>query len=391
MNQFRKKLLVWYRFHGRHDLPWRKKWSPYHVLVSELMLQQTTVGTVVPYFHKFLKRFPDFEMLAKAHLDKVMKLWSGLGYYSRARHLHEAAKMVVREMAGNVPDTEEGLRRLPGVGRYTAGAILSFAFNKPAALVDGNVVRVLSRIHGIRADVKSPKVIEKIWKIACRLIPLAGARHYNSALMDFGATVCRPKNPACTECPMNRDCWANRHGKQNEIPRIVRPQKKKVVRWAVFLIEKGGRWVLVKRPERGLYGGLWEFPKEEMKNKDNLTVAAKKTQKRLTLSFDCVKKMPAIKHVLSHRTLLVQPWLCRWRKQPKKCAPSSSSPNVVVGDPALDSHLNYLHHRVTFGACGAPEGQRLRRGMTTLKWVSPAAAQKMGISSLDRRVIKGLD
>ncbi|HNG45733.1 MAG TPA: A/G-specific adenine glycosylase, partial [Elusimicrobiota bacterium] len=184
---FRSRLLAWYKKHGRHDLPWRKGgWDPYRILVSELMLQQTGVQTVVPYFHRFVKRFPTFKALSRAPQEKVLALWSGLGYYARARNLQKAAQTIVAEHGGRLPRTRAAVEDLSGVGPYTAGALLSFAYNQSEALVDGNVIRVLARVYGIRRNTKEPPVLKKIWDLARSLVPPDGARHFNSALMDLG-------------------------------------------------------------------------------------------------------------------------------------------------------------------------------------------------------------
>ncbi|HOW27464.1 MAG TPA: A/G-specific adenine glycosylase, partial [Elusimicrobiota bacterium] len=202
----RNKLIRWYRRYGRHDLPWRRTADPYAVFVSELMLQQTTVATVIPYYKKFLKKFPNFRRLGMAPLEKVMELWSGLGYYARARHLHAAARTVIRDFGGVFPTAKDDVLALPGVGRYTAGAILSFAFNRPEAVLDGNVIRVLCRIYGIQEDPSRGVVRERLWTIAQKMVPQSGGREINSALMDFGATLCRPMGPDCFRCPLAALC-----------------------------------------------------------------------------------------------------------------------------------------------------------------------------------------
>ncbi|MBK9922947.1 MAG: A/G-specific adenine glycosylase [Elusimicrobia bacterium] len=257
---FQKKLLAWYRVHGRHDLPWRRSWDPYPVLVSELMLQQTTVATVIPYFERFLQRFPTLAALASARLESVLELWSGLGYYARARNLHRAAQILVNRHGGRMPRDREAVDALPGVGPYTAGAVLSFAFNQPAALVDGNVIRVLARVYGVRQNTKTAPVSKRLWALAKALTPPGGARHYNSALMDLGATVCRPAAPDCARCPLSGVCWARRQDRVADIPATGGEPAKKTIYWHAAMVEKDGRWLLRRRPSTGLYAGLWEFP-----------------------------------------------------------------------------------------------------------------------------------
>jgi A/G-specific adenine glycosylase len=247
---FRRTLREWYARSGRHDLPWRKKWSAYHVLVSEFMLQQTTVSAVIPYFRRFLKEFPTLKSLAESPVERVLELWSGLGYYARARNLHAAAGLLVRDFGGRLPETAEGVRALPGVGRYTSGALLSFSYDKPEAVVDGNVIRVLSRVYGVRENVKDPAVVEKLWALAWKLVPPEGARHFNSALMDLGATVCRPSAPDCLLCPFFGACAARRQGLQAEIPFAEAARPRREAHLAVALLEKGGRWLLSRRRPR---------------------------------------------------------------------------------------------------------------------------------------------
>lgn len=307
---FQKKLLSWYRRHGRHDLPWRTTWDPYAVLVSELMLQQTTVATVIPYFHRFLKRFPDVRSLAKAPQEKVLALWAGLGYYARARHLHLAAQKILSDHAGRMPRTRAEVESLPGVGPYTAGAVLSFAYNQPEALVDGNVVRVLARVYGVRENTKSAPVLKRFWGMARVLVPPKGARHYNSALMDLGATVCRPAAPDCDRCPLAGVCWARRCGRQADVPFTGGDPVKKKVYWHAAIIEKSGRWFLRRRPPTGLYAGLWEFPSVEFGQDPPPREVTRLFEDRLHARPLAGKPLEPLRHVLSHREVWVSPWAC---------------------------------------------------------------------------------
>jgi A/G-specific adenine glycosylase len=260
LTNFRRRLKTWYRTQGRHDLPWRGTFAPYPVLVSEFMLQQTTVSTVIPYFHRFLKAFPSLSHLARAPLEKVLQQWAGLGYYARARNLHRTAQILLREHNAKVPITREQAENLPGVGPYTAGALLSFAYDQPEAVVDGNVIRVLSRIFGIKGDSRRPEVLAHLWDVARRLVPPSGARHFNSALMDFGATVCKPGLPDCPGCPFASMCWAQKMGWVDRLPVVRSDKAKTIVRLSVFRIDTAGRILFRRRPARGLWGGLWELP-----------------------------------------------------------------------------------------------------------------------------------
>jgi A/G-specific adenine glycosylase len=307
--EFRRVLLAWHERSGRHDLPWRGTFSPYRVLVSEFMLQQTTVSTVLPYFRRFMDAFPTLKDLAEAPAERVMELWSGLGYYARARNLHAAARALTDAHGGRLPETREAVEDLPGVGRYTAGALLSFAYDKAEALVDGNVIRVLARIYGIQEDTKDPKVQERIWSLAWALVPPKGARHFNSALMDLGATLCRPAGPDCLVCPFFKTCWARRHGKEDEIPAVGADRPKKEMHRHVGLLRHGGRWALVRRPDKGLYAGLWEFPAVEGGPADGAAAVAAGLSKAVGVPVTLAKSLPGFTQVLSHRLMHLHPWL----------------------------------------------------------------------------------
>jgi A/G-specific adenine glycosylase len=308
---FRRTLLAWYARSGRHDLPWRGgRATPYAILVSEFMLQQTTVATVIPYYDKFLKTFPTVQKLAKANPERVLELWAGLGYYARARNLHAAAQKIVQEFGGQVPDTREGVESLPGVGRYTAGAILSLAFNKPEPVVDGNVVRVLARVYGVQDDVKDRATVERLWAIAWKLVPPDGARAFNSALMDFGATLCRPSGPDCLVCPFFAVCRARLEGRQEEIPWAAAARPRKEVHLVVGLVRRKNKWAMVRRPSGGLYGGLWEFPGTGVSGDQKGEDVLRRFLAGLGLTVRLTGKLETISHILSHRELRLHPWLC---------------------------------------------------------------------------------
>lgn len=299
---FRRRLRAWYRTRGRHDLPWRGTFAPYPVLVSEFMLQQTTVSTVIPYFHRFLKEFPTLSHLARAPLEKVLQQWAGLGYYARARNLHRTAQVLLRDHNATVPTTREQAEGLPGVGPYTAGALLSFAYDQPEAVVDGNVVRVLSRIFGVKGEVHRPEVVGHLWDLARRLVPRSGARHFNSALMDFGAMVCRPGLPDCPGCPLASLCWAQKKGWVDRLP-VLRPDKAKtIVRLSVFRIETAGGILFRRRPLGGLWGGLWELPMVEGAVKKGMNVVVAEGE------VEPFRRQRTIRHILSHRDLRVDLW-----------------------------------------------------------------------------------
>lgn len=250
-------LLQWFKKNHR-DLPWRKTIDPYAIWVSEIMLQQTQVKTVIPYYHKFLKAFPTIRSLARADLSKVLKIWEGLGYYSRARNLHRAAKTILNHFNGKIPDNLKDLQRLPGIGRYTAGAILSIAFNQEVPILDGNVKRVLSRLYAISGA--SQKTKNLLWKYSASLIPDGHASSFNQALMDLGAMICTPKDPLCSKCPIKTVCKAFRLGKPERFPfqavKKVLPHMEAVA----VVIQKDGKALIRQRPLKGFLGGLWEFP-----------------------------------------------------------------------------------------------------------------------------------
>lgn len=250
----RPRLLAWYDAH-RRDLPWRASVDPYRVWVSEVMLQQTRVEAVVPYFARWLERFPTLDSLAQAPLDDVLKQWQGLGYYSRARNLHRAAREVADRFGGRVPDNVEQFRALPGVGRYTAGAVQSIAFGHAEPVVDGNVRRVFARW----TDQSSP-TDAALWRLAEALVPGERPGDLNQALMELGAVICTPRNPRCGACPVREHCRAHAAGTQAErpLPKRARPLPHEDV--AVAVIERAGRWLLTRRPVDVRLGGLWEFP-----------------------------------------------------------------------------------------------------------------------------------
>jgi A/G-specific adenine glycosylase len=255
----RRVLLGWFAREAR-DLPWRRTSDPYRIWLSEIMLQQTRVEAVIPYYERFLKAFPTVRDLAAAREDAVLKAWEGLGYYSRARNLHKAAKVIVGDHAGQLPETAEQWRQLPGIGPYTAGAIASIASGLAETAVDGNVLRVLSRIFGIGESIDESATKERIGSIAAALLPRKQAGAFNQALMDLGARVCIPRRPRCVACPVSRWCDAYRHGIQDQLP--VRTAKKAIPHHeiVVAVVRRNGRYLIGKRPTSGLLGGLWEFP-----------------------------------------------------------------------------------------------------------------------------------
>jgi A/G-specific adenine glycosylase len=264
---FAPALLRWFALHGRHDLPWQQTLTPYRVWISEVMLQQTQVATVKPYFERFMARFPDVATLAAAPLDEVLHLWTGLGYYARARNLHSCAQTVVAQFKGEFPKDLVGMMSLPGIGRSTAGAILSIACGLRHPILDGNVKRVLSRVFGIAGDPSSSTVLESLWTLADACTPELEVGDYTQAIMDLGATLCTRSRPACTLCPMNLECVAAREGRQTELPgkkqRPHRPSRETTLLIAQTGDDESVAVFVERRPVAGLWGGLWSPPQFE--------------------------------------------------------------------------------------------------------------------------------
>ena len=255
---FSDALLEWFDVHGRHDLPWQVTDDPYKVWVSEIMLQQTQVKTVLQYFERFIQRFPTVQDLGQASWDEVAPYWAGLGYYARARNLHKAAGIVTTQQ--QFPQTLEEWMALPGIGRSTAGALMSLGLRQYGVIMDGNVKRVLSRFFAIEDDLSKPVHERALWQLAEQLCPIERNHDYTQAIMDLGATVCTPKKPLCLYCPMQQHCKAHQQGLENELP-FKKAKKPVPVRSAqVLLIQSGAEWVWQQRPNSGLWGGLWCLP-----------------------------------------------------------------------------------------------------------------------------------
>jgi A/G-specific adenine glycosylase len=299
----RRKLLAWYRVH-RRDLPWRRTRDPYAIWISEAMLQQTRVEMVIPYWHRFLARFPDVEALATADADDVIAHWAGLGYYSRARNLHRAAQVVMERHGGAIPDDVDALRELPGVGRYTAGALASIAFDRPAPIVDGNVARVLARLFAIDAEVRSRAVQDRLWSEAEQLVRGAEPGAANQALMELGAMVCTPRAPRCGSCPWAAHCAARAQGRAEALPVRSRAAAVRRVEAVAVFLERHDRVLAVQRPHRGLLGGLWELPGGEMRGGEVPERAiARALREGIGLGLRAPEPLGAIEHAFTHRLL----------------------------------------------------------------------------------------
>jgi A/G-specific adenine glycosylase len=297
-------LTAWHAGHGRHDLPWQQVRTPYRVWVSEIMLQQTQVATVIGYYLRFMQRFPDVQALAAAPLDEVLHLWSGLGYYSRARNLHRAAQRIVAECAGQLPGDSAQLSALPGIGRSTAAAILALSTGAAHAILDGNVRRVLARYFGVEGPPNQRSVETELWALAERCTPATDVATYTQAIMDLGATVCTRRRPLCLHCPLSAACLARIQGRQLELPgrraRAARRRKQVVM---LLAQREDGDVLLRRRPEAGLWGGLWVLPEFA-----DVEAARSWCQRHFAQAQFGAVPLPSIEHAFTHFDLTITPW-----------------------------------------------------------------------------------
>lgn len=310
--RLRRRLLKWYG-KNRRDLPWRRSGDPYAIWLSEVMLQQTRVETVRPYYRRFLETFPTLLDLAAADLETVLKMWEGLGYYARARNFHKAAGRVVDEHGGRVPDTWEAFRALPGVGDYIAAAVLSIAFNGPYAVVDGNVKRVLARLFRREEPVNRPAAHPVFRRMADRLLHVDRPGDFNQALMELGALVCTPRNPDCNRCPLSEDCRSVRDGVVDNYPRREQKAQTPQRRQAAAVVERDGHILVTRRPPEGLLGGLWEFPTAVPVDGEGPEAALARTLwERFGLQAAVAAKVGTVRHVYTHFRLELIIYRCRY-------------------------------------------------------------------------------
>jgi A/G-specific adenine glycosylase len=301
--QFSQRVLTWFDQHGRKHLPWQKPRSPYRVWVSEIMLQQTQVATVIEYFQRFIKRFPDLKTLANAELDDVLTVWAGLGYYSRARNLHRTAQIIQQQYRGKFPRDLAALQTLPGIGRSTAGAIMALSMNKRAAILDGNVKRVLSRFLAVEGLPTDAKIIKQLWNIAEKYTPQIRVADYTQAIMDLGAMICTRSKPQCHACPLQKNCSAYKQGNPEQYPtkKITKALPVRAINLLILQNHKGEIF-LEKRPPIGIWGGLWSLPECPVDQDVKQWCAEKyfcKTKPHKTLS--------SFRHTFSHFHLDITP------------------------------------------------------------------------------------
>lgn len=317
--KFQKKLLEWFRTH-RRELPWRASRNPYRVWVAEIMLQQTRIAAVLPYYRKFLARFPNVRKLARARQEEVLKLWAGLGYYSRARNLYRAAKEIVARHGGKFPRDFAAALALPGVGQYTAAAVLSIAYEAPLEVLDGNVARVLARLEAVRGDLRTPERWKALGKTAERMLATEAPRDWNQALMELGEVVCTPVSPRCGECPAARWCGARALGLQNEIPAPRRKRAPVQMRIAAAILRDGrGRTMLVKDPgahDGVLFSRMWQFPAVEVE-RDARAELSKHLHATLGVVGARLEALEEARHAVTFRNITLLPFLARVERLPK--------------------------------------------------------------------------
>jgi len=298
---FSQAVLNWFDDHGRHDLPWQKNKTPYRVWVSEIMLQQTQVVTVIDYYQRFMERFPNVEALAEASTDEVLHYWTGLGYYARARNLHKCAQTVVNEFAGEFPKSVEALESLSGIGRSTAGAIASISMGISASILDGNVKRVLSRFHAIEGWPGNKKIADKMWVIAERYTPVKRTGDYTQAMMDLGATLCSRSKPQCQVCPLMSQCEAYAQDNVEAFPNSKPKKEKPVKSIRMIMLEHEGEVLLLQQPDSGIWGGLWIFPQQAVAE------SYAESEWLLDASIAKVEDKEMFRHTFSHYHLDIHP------------------------------------------------------------------------------------
>ncbi|MCC6614595.1 MAG: A/G-specific adenine glycosylase [Anaerolineae bacterium] len=352
-SSFAADLLGWYDGNGV-EMPWRGAGNPYHTWLSEIMLQQTQVETVTAYFKRFLDAYPDVSTLAAAPLDDVLKLWEGLGYYSRARNLHRTAQQIISKFGGKFPHDVDSLQELPGIGRYTAGAISSIAFGARTPVVDGNAIRVLTRVEDIADDVARPATQARLWALAEAYLPQKRAGEYNQALMDLGRLICKPRKPLCETCPVRSHCKAYAHGTQLERP--VKAARRATPHYDVtagIIWNTGGELLIAQRPLDGLLGGLWEFPGGKQESGETLEECLRRElREELDIDVEVGELFTRVRHGFTHFKITLHAFTCHYRGE-------RDSPKAL--------------------------------GVHTWAWVTPDALDKYSFGKADRLVITELN
>jgi A/G-specific adenine glycosylase len=349
LKNFQRHLLAWFRA-NRRDLPWRASRDPYRIWVAEIMLQQTRIAAVMPYYNRFLDKFPTVESLARAPQDEALKLWSGLGYYSRARNLHRATKEIVVRHNGKFPRALDAALALPGIGRYTAAAVLSIAYDLPLAVLDGNVARVLARLGAIRGDLRAPRLWHRLSEMAQELLARRAPGDWNQALMELGETICTPQNPRCPACPVSRWCRARARGLTREIPA---PRKKRapvrVQIAAAILRDPRGRTLLVRDPgahDDVLFSRMWQFPAVEVARRAKNELAAHLAQ---SLEMDAaslnLQALPRARHGVTFRNITLLPFLARVARLPRR-----ARTRVIPLDRLLDLAVSGATRKIAAAA-----------------------------------------
>ncbi|OYT74771.1 MAG: A/G-specific adenine glycosylase [Armatimonadetes bacterium JP3_11] len=333
VEQLRRALLRWFDAHKR-PTPWRDNPDPYRVWVSEVMLQQTQTATVIPYFERFLARFPTVQALAAAPLEEVLRYWEGLGYYARARNLHKAAQQIAQN-GGQLPTTAEQLRKLPGIGAYTASAIASIAYGQPTPVVDGNVTRVLARLLWLKGDLKTTAAQKQLWQLSAQTIDPQRPGDFNQAMMELGSTICTPTQPRCSECPVSHLCAAYQRNQPTAVPEPSRrpPTRQRVDVSAMIMRE--GRFLLAQRAPEGLWGGLWEFPRATRQGRESLETVAARAAAQVGLHAEPVRILTQVKHAVTSSRIQLYGYLCTWQSGE---AQSGEYVNLVWVAPAELAH-----------------------------------------------------
>jgi A/G-specific adenine glycosylase len=351
-------LLPWFDAHGRHDLPWQSDPVPYRVWVSEVMLQQTQVETVKAYYERFIVRFPDVATLAAAPQDEVMRLWSGLGYYARARNLHRAAGVIFARHGGELPDSLAALLELPGIGRSTAGAILALARGQRHPILDGNVKRVLARVFLVEEPAESTAGLKKLWALSEAATPATRVAAYTQAIMDLGATICTRANPACDRCPLAQGCAAFAAGRAGDLPVPRRRAPRRFRRTHMLLVLAVGRVLLERRPSRGIWGGLWAPPEFADAVEAEATLAA-----RFGLAAP-TRRLAQVQHAFTHFDLEIEPWVVELGVQEAWVAEGEARWQELasIDDVGLPAPVARLLEELRHGANGPVREARSRGG-----------------------------